>query len=236
MKFKSVPLANMDLDVSQVHVPDPTFRTITFADYHQDFMWFQIDERGVVQECGPFQGWMWRGYRVLNHKKLFAGGPVRLKPQDKDSEETWLKYPILQVLPEDAPLPTAPAPDLAADGGDLLDRLISLLRNEPEDIAEGAPRLELTYPDHAMNLFKSLAIWTAKPGQEVALRDLWGEIASAYPTDPDKTEYLLDWWHDGQAIDGNAGLAHDAVVRIAVALCLPLHHQLPDRRKANGWT
>ena len=39
----------------------PTLRKIHFEDQGQDFLWFNIDDAGMVQDAGPFQGWLWAG-------------------------------------------------------------------------------------------------------------------------------------------------------------------------------
>ena len=36
-------------------------RKIHFEDHGQDFLWFTVDDAGRVQDCGPYQGWLWAG-------------------------------------------------------------------------------------------------------------------------------------------------------------------------------
>lgn len=39
-------------------------RKIYFEDKGQDFLWWIIDEFGLVIDCGPFQGFVWIGSTV----------------------------------------------------------------------------------------------------------------------------------------------------------------------------
>lgn len=48
-------------------------KTITFADEGQDFLEFDLDAEGHVVDCRPFQGWLWIGYRVMNHAEIKPG-------------------------------------------------------------------------------------------------------------------------------------------------------------------
>lgn len=51
-------------------------KKIHFEDNGQDFLWWEIDQDGVVVGCGPFQASIWVGSTVINHSRLRAGGPV----------------------------------------------------------------------------------------------------------------------------------------------------------------
>ena len=53
-------------------------KTIVFEDHGQDFLEWEIDDKGVVTGCRPFQGSIWGGKRVLNHRSVKAGGKARI--------------------------------------------------------------------------------------------------------------------------------------------------------------
>jgi hypothetical protein len=40
--------------------------TVFFVDDGQDFLEWDIDDKGVVVACRPFQGWVWIGTKVHN--------------------------------------------------------------------------------------------------------------------------------------------------------------------------
>ena len=67
--------------------------TIHFVDEGQDFLEWDIDEKGVVTACRPFQGWVWVGTKVHNKD---------IKPGDKLDIEghglcTTLIHPVEKV-------------------------------------------------------------------------------------------------------------------------------------------
>lgn len=75
---------------------------VYFADGGQDFLWFDIrsiepdqPNRGIVADCGPFQGWMWKGKRV-ELRSMKVGGVLHICLSRK-----WqtLKYPIVKIEP-----------------------------------------------------------------------------------------------------------------------------------------
>ena len=48
-------------------------KTIVFEDDGQDFLEWDLDPEGKVVECRPFQGDIWCGNVVVNHRTLRAG-------------------------------------------------------------------------------------------------------------------------------------------------------------------
>lgn len=49
---------------------------INFEDNGQDFLWWTINERGLVVDCGPFQASVWCGSIVVDTELLQPGDPV----------------------------------------------------------------------------------------------------------------------------------------------------------------
>ena len=45
--------------------PKAAVRKIHFNDHGQDFLWWEVDEAGLVVDCGPFQASVWCGNVVL---------------------------------------------------------------------------------------------------------------------------------------------------------------------------
>lgn len=70
-------------------------KRIQLEDHGQDFLWWDVDENGVVTDCGPFQGWLWEGTTVLNHADLAPGEILRIKTKYED--ETTLNYRCREV-------------------------------------------------------------------------------------------------------------------------------------------
>ena len=54
-------------------------KRITFEDNGQDFLTFDIDNDGYIKEVKPFQGELWKQYRVSNYSNLSVGGFVHLQ-------------------------------------------------------------------------------------------------------------------------------------------------------------
>lgn len=69
--------------------------TIQFEDRGQDFTEWKCDENGSVIECGPFQGWLWQGVRVIGAADLRRGDVVDFI--DKDGRARTLNYRVKSV-------------------------------------------------------------------------------------------------------------------------------------------
>jgi hypothetical protein len=54
-------------------------KKIFFEDRGQDFLWWVVDDKGAVIDCGPFQFDIWTKCTVLNHAFLFVGGGALIK-------------------------------------------------------------------------------------------------------------------------------------------------------------
>lgn len=70
---------------------------LTFDDQGQDFLRWTLNERGIVVKCEPFQGPIWRGFRVLDFQNLTEGSMVFIK---KNDEIRTIKYPLISVQKE----------------------------------------------------------------------------------------------------------------------------------------
>lgn len=71
-------------------------KTITFEDQGQDFLEWDIDDKGVVVGCRPFQGSIWCGLRVLNHRTLKVDGKARIRLA-LSGTATAINYPLVAV-------------------------------------------------------------------------------------------------------------------------------------------
>ena len=54
-------------------------KTIRFRDDGQDFLEWDIDSTGKILACRPFQGFVWCGARVVNHRTLKPGQHARIR-------------------------------------------------------------------------------------------------------------------------------------------------------------
>ncbi|MCM2494572.1 hypothetical protein [Burkholderia glumae] len=68
---------------------------IEFEDRGQDFTKWKCDEHDTVVECGPFQGWLWEGVRVIGATDLRRGDVVDFIDQDGNVRS--LKYRVACV-------------------------------------------------------------------------------------------------------------------------------------------
>lgn len=68
-------------------------KKITFEDHGQDFLWFIIDGKTVL-DCGPYQALVWKGKRIIN-PSLKVGEKIILDRGDDD----WMtvSYPIEKI-------------------------------------------------------------------------------------------------------------------------------------------
>lgn len=48
-------------------------KKLYFEDKGQDFLWWVVDENGVVTDCGPFQASLWVGNTVIAPELLLVG-------------------------------------------------------------------------------------------------------------------------------------------------------------------
>lgn len=67
--------------------------TIEFSDHGQDFLEWDINERGTVVESRPFQHWVWSGCKVLNTPRVKR----RVRILTKSGDKVFIKYPLISV-------------------------------------------------------------------------------------------------------------------------------------------
>lgn len=70
-------------------------KTIVLEDHGQDFLEWDIDEKGVVVGVRPFQEWLWKGTRVLN--KIVREGSILKIRLPRRRTDTTLKYRVESV-------------------------------------------------------------------------------------------------------------------------------------------
>lgn len=71
-------------------------KTIVFEDHGQDFLEWDIDGKGIVVGCRPFQGSIWCGIRVLNHRTLKVGGNASFR-RALTAPASQIKYLLVEV-------------------------------------------------------------------------------------------------------------------------------------------
>ncbi|ODV27963.1 MAG: hypothetical protein BGP10_12270 [Rhodanobacter sp. 68-29] len=78
-------------------VPPTAAKTIHFADHGQDFLAWDVAADGVVLDVRPYQGWLWKGCKVINLAELAPGGIVMFtRPGDGEHALT-IKHPVADV-------------------------------------------------------------------------------------------------------------------------------------------
>lgn len=77
-------------------------KTIILEDHGQDFLEWDIDEKGVVVGCRPFQGSIWCGVKVRN-KRPRKGSILRIFVP-KLRKETTLKYLVKAIQAASPPV------------------------------------------------------------------------------------------------------------------------------------
>ena len=68
-----------------------------FTDHGQDFLRWELDAKGKVIGCGPFQGFIWKGKHVMNHDLLRAGDTVHYRSMGDSTSVDNIRYPLALV-------------------------------------------------------------------------------------------------------------------------------------------
>jgi hypothetical protein len=71
-------------------------RTITFEDQGQDFLEWDINDKGKVVDCRPFQNSVWNGTQVLFHKVIKVGDRLYVNPP-YGRPTAMMKYPVIAI-------------------------------------------------------------------------------------------------------------------------------------------
>lgn len=69
-------------------------RIIYLRDDGQDFTAFVVGSDNVIVHAQPFQGWVWRGFRILQ-KRICLGALLRI--QKPGQKPLTLRYPVVAV-------------------------------------------------------------------------------------------------------------------------------------------
>ena len=77
----------------RLHHLDKVATVLHFTDHGQDFLRWELDARGKVIGCGPFQAGVWCGKYVMHHEQLRAGALVELADT--------LESTAVDLLPDD---------------------------------------------------------------------------------------------------------------------------------------
>jgi hypothetical protein len=69
--------------------------TIKFEDHGQDFLEWDIDDKGIVVDSRPCQAWLWNGTKVGDHENIKVGDFINIKP--KAGVVGQLKYAVTEI-------------------------------------------------------------------------------------------------------------------------------------------
>jgi len=70
---------------------------LTFEDHGQDFLRWELDAKGTVIGCEPFQASIWCGNVVTDHGKLVVGETLRYKSPGDASSTDSIRYPLVRI-------------------------------------------------------------------------------------------------------------------------------------------
>lgn len=78
---------------------DKVAAILEFEDHGQDFLRWELDAKGRVIGCGPFQAFAWVGCQVLVFEKLKAGDILFYERRSKSGECSGgsIRYPLAKV-------------------------------------------------------------------------------------------------------------------------------------------
>lgn len=68
-----------------------------FTDHGQDFLRWELDAKGKVIGCEPFQGSVWKGKVVMFPDRLRAGHTVYFRSQGESTAADSIRYPLERV-------------------------------------------------------------------------------------------------------------------------------------------
>jgi hypothetical protein len=76
-----------------------SLKTIQFVDYGQDYLQFDLNDRGVVVDVRPTQAWAWKGAVITNHTEIERGSYAKFKRIDGHAGlvEQFIAYPVEAV-------------------------------------------------------------------------------------------------------------------------------------------
>ena len=81
----------------RLHHFDKVATVLHFTDHGQDFLRWELDAKGKVIGCEPFQGSIWKGKQVMNHGLLRAGDTVHYRTMGESTSASCIRYPLERV-------------------------------------------------------------------------------------------------------------------------------------------
>ncbi|ART47581.1 MULTISPECIES: hypothetical protein [Acidovorax] len=76
---------------------DKVATVLHFTDFGQDFLRWELDAKGKVIGCEPFQGFVWKGKYVLGYDRLRAGDTVHYRSMGDSTSVDNIRYPLALV-------------------------------------------------------------------------------------------------------------------------------------------
>lgn len=76
---------------------DQVVTVLHFEDHGQDFLRWELDAKGKVIGCEPFQGFVWKGKYVMGHEQLQAGATVHYRTKGESTSASNIRYPLARV-------------------------------------------------------------------------------------------------------------------------------------------
>lgn len=76
---------------------DKITTVLHFMDHGQDFLRWDLDAKGKVIDCGPFQGSLWIGRFVVHPEQLWVGELVRYRTAGDSAAAGSIRYPLVQI-------------------------------------------------------------------------------------------------------------------------------------------
>lgn len=77
---------------------DKVATVLHFEDHGQDFLRWELDAKGLVIGCEPFQGFVWKGKRVIGHEGLRPGDIVHYHSSGESTSGGCIRYPLQDVV------------------------------------------------------------------------------------------------------------------------------------------
>lgn len=75
---------------------DQVATVLHFTDHGQDFLRWELDAKGKVIGCEPFQGFIWKGKVVMFPERLRAGDVVYFVNKGESASRS-IRYPLERV-------------------------------------------------------------------------------------------------------------------------------------------
>lgn len=69
-------------------------RIIELEDLGQDFTEFEVDKQNVIVAARPFQGWLWKGFEIIQHQ---ITPRMKLRLRKRGQQTLVLKYSVVAV-------------------------------------------------------------------------------------------------------------------------------------------